>query len=585
MTLRASRPNCSPPHRPVKRQGRLSPASSCLRVCRLVPLVAIAAAACGKKGPPLAPLPSLPQQVSDLTVRRLSDEVYVRFRIPTTNVTGEKPADIRSVVVYGFTGRPDSNEDIVKYGTLVAEVPVRKPPPPPPPVEEGKPPPPPLPPPTGPGLDQGAYAVVAETLSPAALVPVLTKADQEKARKAKPLTEAVVGPLVGPAIAIPVRTYLVFGVNHRGRKGAYSPRATVPLLPPPPAPAAPTVTYTATAFTVAWIRPEGVRIAAQQTASGQQSDLAGIPSVGPAPSPDEQTTPPEALATPPASEPSSTGQSPPPVALISAPTQLSPPAPPSLASSPSGSPTAAAVPTPGPSLSPPAPATPAPPARPSTMTTSGAAGQTPRAPGTPAVLTARPLFPVFPASSYNVYEINRPAPADIKPAVAQTAAVGPSGSDSTFQSPEPLTPQPISETSFVDPRLDFGAERCYAVRTLNAFGALRLESAASDVTCALPVDTFAPGVPRGLAAVGSESAIDLIWEPNAEADLGGYLVLRGEAGDETLQRLTPAPIRQTTYRDSSVRRGVRYVYAVIAVDKATPSNASAPSAHVEETAR
>jgi hypothetical protein len=62
-------------------------------------------------------------------------------------------------------------------------------------------------------------------------------------------------------------------------------------------------------------------------------------------------------------------------------------------------------------------------------------------------------------------------------------------------------------------------------------------------------------------------------------------VLRGEVPGETLQPLTPAPIRDTTFRDTTAKPGVRYVYAIVAVDSATPPNTSAQSTRVEETAR
>ena len=79
--------------------------------------------------------------------------------------------------------------------------------------------------------------------------------------------------------------------------------------------------------------------------------------------------------------------------------------------------------------------------------------------------------------------------------------------------------------------------------------------------------------------------ISLIWNANDEADLAGYLVLRGEAPGETLRAVTASPIRDTTYRDTDVRPGARYVYAVVAVDTATPPNISGQSARVEETVR
>jgi len=112
-----------------------------------------------------------------------------------------------------------------------------------------------------------------------------------------------------------------------------------------------------------------------------------------------------------------------------------------------------------------------------------------------------------------------------------------------------------------------------------------IESAPSEPICVTPKDTFPPAAPKGLAAVSGSGAINLIWDANTDADLGGYLVLRAEAPGDTLQPLTPQPIRETRYRDTTVTAGVRYVYAVIAVDRAAPPNRSAPSNKVEETAR
>ena len=50
-----------------------------------------------------------------------------------------------------------------------------------------------------------------------------------------------------------------------------------------------------------------------------------------------------------------------------------------------------------------------------------------------------------------------------------------------------------------------------------------------------------------------------------------------------LKPITLEPIKDTTFRDTTVTRGVRYVYAVVAVDNA--KNQSAPSNKVEESAR
>ncbi|HYT73680.1 MAG TPA: fibronectin type III domain-containing protein, partial [Vicinamibacterales bacterium] len=120
-------------------------------------------------------------------------------------------------------------------------------------------------------------------------------------------------------------------------------------------------------------------------------------------------------------------------------------------------------------------------------------------------------------------------------------------------------------------------------RAVATVGTAIIEGDPSDPMCVTPKDTFPPAPPKGLTAVGGPGAINLIWDANAEPDLGGYLVLRGDAPGDTLQPLTPQPIRETRYTDSSVKPGVGYVYAVIAVDKA--GNKSAASNRVQEAAR
>ena len=100
-----------------------------------------------------------------------------------------------------------------------------------------------------------------------------------------------------------------------------------------------------------------------------------------------------------------------------------------------------------------------------------------------------------------------------------------------------------------------------------------------------PKDEFPPAAPKGVAAVSTPGAVQLIWDASTEADFAGYLVLRAEPPDETLQPLTPAPIRDTVFQDTSVKPGVRYVYVIVAVDSARPPNRSAPSERVEALAR
>jgi len=91
-----------------------------------------------------------------------------------------------------------------------------------------------------------------------------------------------------------------------------------------------------------------------------------------------------------------------------------------------------------------------------------------------------------------------------------------------------------------------------------------------------------PRSTTGLTPIPSEGAVTLIWNPNTEGDLAGYVVLRASGPSGALMPLTPGPIQLTTFRDT-VARGARFAYAVKAIDKA--GNASLESARVEETAR
>jgi hypothetical protein len=150
---------------------------------------------------------------------------------------------------------------------------------------------------------------------------------------------------------------------------------------------------------------------------------------------------------------------------------------------------------------------------------------------------------------------------------------------------QPVNPAPLKEPSFQDASAPLGTEQCYRVRSAAVVDAVTLEGDASAPQCATPRDQFPPAAPQGLAVVPTAGQISLIWNANTEKDLAGYVVLRGEAPDGALTAITPSPIKETSYRDTTVKPGVRFIYAIVAVDSATPPNTSAQSARVEETAR
>jgi hypothetical protein len=149
----------------------------------------------------------------------------------------------------------------------------------------------------------------------------------------------------------------------------------------------------------------------------------------------------------------------------------------------------------------------------------------------------------------------------------------------------PLNGAPVPTDVFRHAGAEFGKEQCFALRTVKTVAGVGVEGPPSAPICITPKDVFPPAAPTGLNAVAGPGAMNLIWNANTEADLAGYIVLRGEAPGDTLQPLTPAPIHETNYRDATVKPGVRYVYVVVAADNAKPPNTSARTARVEETAR
>ena len=170
-----------------------------------------------------------------------------------------------------------------------------------------------------------------------------------------------------------------------------------------------------------------------------------------------------------------------------------------------------------------------------------------------ALLESRPVGCSSPAVGYHVYEI----------------AAAPSQQETR------LTEQPLAAPPFVDPRIAWGTERCYTVRAVHSIGPLSVESGPAPPVCEKLTDTFAPAAPKGLVAVASEGAINLIWDASPDKDLAGYLVLRAPASTRQFSPVTQEPVHDTTFTDK-VQPGVPFLYAIVAVD--TSGNRSAPSA-------
>ncbi len=147
-----------------------------------------------------------------------------------------------------------------------------------------------------------------------------------------------------------------------------------------------------------------------------------------------------------------------------------------------------------------------------------------------------------------------------------------------------LTPSPVSTPSFSTP-VEFGRERCVAVRAVAVTGPITVEGPATTPVCVTPVDKFPPPSPSNLQAIQEGASVTLVWTGVEAPDLAGYVVLRGDGAGENMQPLAGGPVSGTTYRDSTVQPGATYVYAVHAQDRAVPPNISQLSNRQQVTMR
>ncbi len=150
----------------------------------------------------------------------------------------------------------------------------------------------------------------------------------------------------------------------------------------------------------------------------------------------------------------------------------------------------------------------------------------------------------------------------------------------------PINPQPLAALTFLDEVPFDDRQRCYHVRAVRGTGTQQVESEPSQRACIVPVDLEPPARPTGLRATFVEGGVMLLWEPNGEEDFRGYVVLRREAGDDTLLELTSAPTAVTQYTDDKLLvSGRMYIYVVQAVDNRIPLPNVSDPAEITVTAR
>lgn len=147
---------------------------------------------------------------------------------------------------------------------------------------------------------------------------------------------------------------------------------------------------------------------------------------------------------------------------------------------------------------------------------------------------------------------------------------------------QPLNPQPITVTEYVDKSFQFGNSYRYVVRAVSlGTGGAQVESLNSNAVEISPQDKFAPAAPErpSVAAPEPNSArLAIFFAANKETDIAGYYIYRSTDPDlpkPNWTKLNQTLLTRTTYQDDKVEPGKTYYYYIIAVDKA--GNISPPS--------
>lgn len=150
----------------------------------------------------------------------------------------------------------------------------------------------------------------------------------------------------------------------------------------------------------------------------------------------------------------------------------------------------------------------------------------------------------------------------------------------------PLTGAP--QSTLEDRNFEWEKTYAYRITVVTAVTMLgrpaQVEGEDSPTVTVAAHDVFPPAAPAGLQAVasgvGQPPFIDLTWAPNTESDLAGYNLYRREEGEAAAARINSSLLSTSSYRDSAVAPGHRYLYSVTAVD--LRGNESAHSAEASE---
>lgn len=137
--------------------------------------------------------------------------------------------------------------------------------------------------------------------------------------------------------------------------------------------------------------------------------------------------------------------------------------------------------------------------------------------------------------------------------------------------------EPQKGTSYTDRQVTNGQKYFYTVQTLTTYKGEMAEGGVSNEVVVTPIDLTPPPTPTGVTAVKTDVGMKIFWDKSEAADIGGYHVYRRAADKDSHELLAKVEPQYTLFVDSKAEEGVRYYYAVTAIDQATPANESIKS--------
>jgi len=80
------------------------------------------------------------------------------------------------------------------------------------------------------------------------------------------------------------------------------------------------------------------------------------------------------------------------------------------------------------------------------------------------------------------------------------------------------------------------------------------------------VDDSAPAAPRGVHSISGDGQVKIVWYPNQEKDLKGYIIYRSTKKSGDYKEIGTVSAKVSSFIDDDVKNGTTYYYAVSAFD-------------------